>query len=511
MSQSNFVQPLLNSPMDPFAQQAMEEERRYKEAQQQMLRGQRREDFQVEQGMRGEAAQERLAMELEARRKAAKKDLKMRRGFQLDDDETKRGYAETDLANQRIYNLEQSNLMAGELPELREKIRAKGMQLSDLQNNILVDTLSPNSSQEALETTQRINEDFLASLFAQGVITNPPPPGQRGSIISSTSTFLNWLKGQANGQMPLENVESSITAYRQHVGKAKQAALQDPRMANQILSINGTLRQLQGREATILAKVQGGGIDYNAYTSGVLPTPRVNPSQLNAAQPQNIVNALDELNEFPSMEDPVDLARLKLGQSNTQQINGGSSAFEAVEDMNDVLPDGWGEDDGGEFQQALDVADTIGDDTEAVNYLLGLRKNLNESIAGSEQDIQDKLTDNLDGGPWDAFANKLVGEEGSLLSTVAGFADPFQDWMTSGYRIPVNRDPDAPRERMGGLINDAQLRNVFDVPSLDEIGEMNKGQKGAYASLNGYIENKLATRDPDGSIQMNLQTPPTQP
>jgi hypothetical protein len=52
---------------------------------------------------------------------------------------------------------------------------------------------------------------------------------------------------------------------------------------------------------------------------------------------------------------------------------------------------------------------------------------------------------------------------------------------------------------------------MFDVPSLDDIGEMNKGQKRAYASLNGYIENKLATRDPDGSIQMNLQTPPTQP
>ena len=478
MSQSNFVQPLLNSPMDPFAQQAMEEERRYKEAQQQMLREQRREDFQVEQGMRGEAAQERLAMELEARRKAAKKDLKMRRGFQVEDDETKRGYIETDLANQRIYNLEQSNLMAGELPELREKIRAKGMQLSDLQNNILVDTLSPNSSQEALETTQRINEDFLASLLAQGVIAKPPLPGQRGSIISSTSTFLNWLKGRANGQMPLENVEASITAYRQHVGQAKQNALQDPRMANQILSINGTLRQLQGREATILAKVQGGGIDYSSY-SGVTQQPRPQMYAPTPATPGQQKEALDAAMGIPAslggledVDNDASLAELARYESGVEDTQVGADAFSGIEDMHSAY--GFGnpfEPDEGlgsnEFQMALDQTDKISDDGQAVRFLLEMRQRLNESQSGAMSGLVDRMEDAQGEGMYDNFVQFLA---------------PSDD----------------------GTARD--IRNFLDASTVDDVDSMEASTKGAYASLNGYIENRLAERDPDGTLRPQVQT-----
>ncbi len=486
---ANYVRPLINKPMDPFLMQQIEEQRRYNEGQAELKRQQGREDFQFEQGMRNEASTERLAMELEARRRAARKDLKMRRGFQLEDLETQRAYKKEDLEAERAYKKEdleeqrnyaqedldaqreylqgQSELMAGELPELREKIRAKGMQLADIQNSLLIETpLAPGQGfdKEAGERTISMNEAFLARLSASGMNITMPG-GQRGSVTASTSSFMNWLKNTA----PTDLAEKYITDYRNFVNQTKQSALQDPRIQNQILSINGTLRQLQGREAQILKGVQGGGIDYSSYSGITQPRPQMYAPT--PATPGQQKNALDAAMGIPASLKPgiAPLARYESGVEDTQV---GGDAFSGIEDMHSAV--GFGnpfspdEGDGSnEFQMALDQTDNIADDGQAVRYLLELRQRLNESQAGAMSGLVDRMDDAQGDSMYDSF------------------------WQAV-----------APTKDGTGM----NIRNFLDVSTVDDVEAMEASTKGAYASLNSYIENMLAQRDPDGTLRPQVQT-----
>ena len=488
---ANYVRPLINKPMDPFLMQQIEEQRRYNEGQAELKRQQGREDFQFEQGMRNEASAERLAMELEARRKAARKDLKMRRGFQLEDLETKRaydkedlerdrGYAEKDIERDRRYAEEdleanreylrgQSELMAGELPDLREKIRAKGMQLADIQNSLLVETpLAPGQGvdQEAGERTISMNEAFLARLSASGMNVTMPKD-QRGSVTMSTSSFMNWLKNTA----PTDLAEKYITDYRNFVNQTKQSALQDPRIQNQILSINGTLRQLQGREAQILKSVQGGGVDYSSYSGITQPRPQMYaPTPATPGQQRNALNAAMGI---PNSLKPgiAPLARYESGVEDTQV---GGDAFSGIEDMhsatgfgNPFSPD---EGDGSnEFQKALDQTDNISDDGQAVRYLLEMRQRLNESQEGAMSGLVDRMDDAQGDSMYDDFIQYLS-------------PSPSSD---------------------GVAMN---LRNFLDASTVEDVEAMEASTKGAYATLDGYIENMLAQRDPDGTLRPQVQT-----
>ena len=129
MAQANYVTPVLNQPMDPFLQEQIEEQRRYKEAQDARRREENMQDFLIQQRLRDQSAQKRLEMELDARSKAAKRDTRMRRKFQ-----------QQDLEDQRKYAAMQSEQMAGELPMLREKIQQQQMRLMKMDNNLLIST-----------------------------------------------------------------------------------------------------------------------------------------------------------------------------------------------------------------------------------------------------------------------------------------------------------------------------------------------------------------------------------
>lgn len=261
MAQSNYVQPLLNTPLDPFEQQRVAEERRYREAQLDKLRRNQMEDFQAQQAMRDESAQRRLQMQLDAQRRAERKRQKMQRGFAQED-------LEAELERGRL----QSQAMAGEIPRLNELASAKKNQLNDLQNSIFISDPVTGGDQNAANRTRTMIMNFAG----QYDLPAPPPS------VQTISDMLGYLGKQAVAQPNNENIQEALGRFETHVVNERTRLLKNDRNLNsQFSALQSELSSLEQRRTAILSKVRGGDMPYDQYGSGVLepgtPYTRVEP------------------------------------------------------------------------------------------------------------------------------------------------------------------------------------------------------------------------------------------
>ena len=424
MAQANYVTPVLNQPMDPFLQEQIEEQRRYKEAQDARRREENMQDFLIQQRLRDQSAQKRLEMELDARSKAAKRDTRMRRKFQ-----------QQDLEDQRKYAAMQSEQMAGELPMLREKIQQQQMRLMKMDNNLLIST--PQGKQldkGAYDRTVAFNERFLATMQGAG-ITVQPPGGTRGQIMQSTSGFMNWILSS----VPVDQAQSIASQYQRAVDSEKQAIKSSPEFANQYMSVNGTLRQLQGREAQILKAVQGGGVDYGAYDAGIMSGPTVPAFDPNASTGnQGIIDFFD------SEEGPQSITSgtgVGMYDQAVQDFGVGSgTALEGIEEMNDVFGQYSTDSSVNQaFQNALDTADQFEDPNEAMGYLEILRERLKESRSAQQTALGGRMQDAQDQGFYDATIQAIT-PDGQFGRGVRNFMDASTPEDVRSYE----------QEQMGG-------------------------------------------------------------
>ena len=434
MAQANYVTPVLNQPMDPFLQEQIEEQRRYKEAQDARRREENMQDFMIQQRLRDQSAQKRLEMELDARSKAAKRDTRMRRKFQ-----------KQDLEDQRNYAAMQSEQMAGELPMLREKIQQQQMRLMKMENNLLIST--PQGKQldkAAYDRTVGFNERFLTSMQGAG-ITVQPPGGTRGQVMQSTSGFMNWLLNA----VPADQAQSIASQYTRAVETEKQAAR--AMQSDKFMAVQGTLRQLQQREAQILKAVQGGGIDYSAYDAGIMSGPTVPAFDPNASTGnQGIVDFFDSEEGPQSITSGTGVGMYD--QAVTDFGVGSGTALEGIEEMNDVFGKYSTDSSVNEaFQNALDTADQFEDPNEAMGYLQMLRERLEESKSAQQKALGERMQDAQDQGFYDAFIQ---------FGTSGGDYGP-------------------------------QMRNLMDASTPDDVRAMERGQMNAYGQADAFILQKM--------------------
>lgn len=278
MSQADFVQPLLNTPTDPFEQQRVEEERRYREAQFEKLRQQKLRDYELEQRLRNDAAKERLQMELDARGASLDKELRARGKAGRRDLRMRDKFARAKLEDERNYGRQQSQAMAGEIPDLRLRIQTKRNQLRDLENSLLIGDPSVRvKDNDAYARTVAFNSRFLDSIRSgDGMQVLPAAPE---SALGSTQEMFKWLGSQSqnmgdNGQRVLENYLQMADQERTAIRSRKSAEFD---------TVNTGLRQLQGRMDAIIKGTMGGDFDYSAYDSGIMTpsTPAPTDAPLN--------------------------------------------------------------------------------------------------------------------------------------------------------------------------------------------------------------------------------------
>ena len=276
MAQSNYVQPLLNTPLDPFEQQRVAEERRYREAQLDKLRRNQMEDFQAQQAMRDESAQRRLQMQLDAQRRAERKRMKMQRGF-----------AQEDLQAELKRGRQQSLAMAGEIPRLNELTSAKKDQLNNLQNSIFISDPVTGGDQNAANRTRTM----IMNYAGQYDLPAPPPN------VQTISDMLGYLSQQSAAQPQNENFQEALRRFENHVINERSRLLKyDRNLNSQYSALQSELSTLEQRRSAIISKVQGGDMPYDQYGSGVLepgtPYTRVElptPEEQEQAIPTGIV------------------------------------------------------------------------------------------------------------------------------------------------------------------------------------------------------------------------------
>ena len=286
MAQSNYVQPLLNRPLDPFEQQRIAEERRYREAQLEKLRQAQMEDFQAQQAMRDESAMRRLQMQLDAQQKAARKRAKMQRGFAQQD-------MEAELERARL----QSQAMAGEIPRLNELVSAKKNQLNDLQNSIFISDPTTGGDQNAANRTRTMILNFA------GAYDLPTPPPQ----VQTISDMLGYLSQQAVAQPNNENIQEALGRFETHVVSERNRLLKnDDNLRTQFSTLQTELSGLEQRRSTILSNVRGGDMLYDQYSSGVLDpgTPYTRIEPLTSEESDEVIDDLISPTITPKTNDP---------------------------------------------------------------------------------------------------------------------------------------------------------------------------------------------------------------
>ena len=435
MSQANYVTPVLNQPIDPFLQEQLEEERRYKEAQDARRREEGIQDFAIEQALRNKYANERFDKDQASRLAWNKKSARMQRRFK-----------EKDLEADRAYATEQSKLMAGELPSLRDKISAKQAQLMDLDRNLLVGDTSQGKAMnpEAYQRTVDFNERMLGVINSRGIPVSPPT-ANRGAIMQSTNGFQSWLASA----VPAEQAGQILSLYAREVDKEKQT-IKGGALAPKYAQLTSSMRQLMGREATILKAVEGGGIDYSAYDSAP-PSGAAQAGIMPATGPVT----MDEQREVEQEMAKVGLSGLEGSDLGDALHAGGEAnreeAYSGVAEMNDL----WGNWDSG------------ADNEEAFQNILA-------SPATSIEQKNKQLQLEID----------AIEEAEAALETQfqIDYKDAKEDWFHWGIGSPMDDSPDTKQ---------------WD-PNVAEVEADYRAIKGAYGAMKQRLYQAMGGHGADG-------------
>tara|TARA_R100000005_G_C4997383_1_gene204114 strand:+ start:617 stop:2143 length:1527 start_codon:yes stop_codon:yes gene_type:complete len=477
------INPMLNQPIDPFFQEQLEEERRYREAQEQRRREERREDFIFQEQLRNRAAQERLEMQLESQRKASRRNTKMQRKFRQED-----------LKAQRRRGRRDSQAMAGELPFLNDKISSLNDQLAKLDQEILVSQPGGKVPDDALKRTMDFNRRFLREYGIEEQFRN----AFRGSemMLQNTASMQRALMQLA--QTGAEDSPSALAAqnYAIKVDEEKRTIAQtDDRIRSRYSRLVTEKDSLIKRQGFILQNVGPGDLN-DFYQSGI-------------GDPQSAYSDYDQaMVPIATTQDMYDFLEQEQGGGDELSVNeraerdfamgrGGDfsqgnldTAFSFITESEDLLGNLDTDEDSIEaFQRALDAPASSQEDK--LRQLDLLNEEIEKEIANANQ----------------AYAEDYKDQAGDMfhLGDIPGPVDDIIKIVSPAARQWAELDPsprqlEDRRQRKIGALSHMQAflmqkkREVMDNPSLYNRSIEGQGPSGDSLYLGG---------DPSAPIQID--------
>lgn len=306
---ANYVTPILNQPTDPFLQEQLEEQRRYDEQRGQRIRAEDAQDWASKQEINRHYADEaadrqrqwatqRQDVLYDRGRDDRQDDLEQARDWRQDDLEQARGWQEDDLGAKRDWASSQSEQMATELPQIRDRIGGLQQREAAIRKNLLIK--SPGGltvDNAALERTRNFNQRALGNLKKTypGLIPDTIP--NRGVVMASTDAFLQYLASVPSSD-PVAITKLMSDYQREVATETAQLAANN----KDLRGIAIDQQQLLQRQSVILQRVEGGGVDYGAFQSGVGNAPAnqvAAPGGINAANNPNLFTGAANPNGKP--------------------------------------------------------------------------------------------------------------------------------------------------------------------------------------------------------------------
>ena len=440
---ANYVEPLLNSPTDPFLQEQMEEQRRYTEAREQRRRGENITDW----ANKTKIAREYDQNVLEDRRQYDE-------GLAQQRYDTSRVDARADVEDKRRYDRKQARRttrerdtasaeLGAELPKIRDRLDMLNQEESRIKSSLLVEVPGEHHTNEAYEATTAFNRRavmFLRQTGArQGYVVPALPQGQ-GSILASTQATMTWLSSLKQSDPALG--QTLLNDYQTLVDKEKQGLASS---SARLISLNTSRGQLLKRQETILQRVGGGDVNYDAYDAGIGPNP--NDQQVDYTNLTPITDPAKAANEFEASDtgrlglDSVGQAEAKYAQDTRNR----GTAYSDVETMYDQTGNFWNAD--ANRNESNPIVE------KAFERILN-------APASSPQEKRRQLENEI---------KHIEAREAKLAAT---FGDDYAEAADDWFHFP----------------------NLFGTPmdpTVDQEAEQHRSQMGAFAVLKQRIQGKI--------------------
>jgi hypothetical protein len=268
---ANYVEPLLNHPTDPFLQEQMEEQRRYTEAREQRRRGENITDW-----------ANKTKIDREYNRNVLEDRRQYDEGLAQQRYDTSRVDAQADIEDTRRYDRRTARRttrdrdtasaeLGEELPKIRDRLDMLNQEETRIKDSLLVQVPAEYHTREAMDATTAFNRRAVMHLrqtgTRQGYVVPALPQGQ-GSILASTYATMSWLSSLQQSDPALG--QTLLDDYQGLVDKEKQGLASS---SARLISLNTSRGQLLKRQETILQRVGGGDVDYDAYDTGIGPDP----------------------------------------------------------------------------------------------------------------------------------------------------------------------------------------------------------------------------------------------